>query len=82
MIKVEIQKPIWHDRSISINKATIDRAYKDREMILVKINANPYKDNNYIIDPAKILAIGKSWFIKGVELLNFSITEMEVQKNV
>ena len=78
MIPVTIRKPVWKDRTISIRKDLIILAQKNQEAIQVKIEAKPYTDFTYSIDPSKVLSIGRKWVVKGTELINFPIKEMEI----
>ena len=76
MLQVTIRQPVWHDQSISVRKSLINLAVKRGEALQVKIEAKPYNEATYWIDPSKALSIGKSWFVKGLELINFKISEM------
>lgn len=77
-MKVEIREPIWKDRSISIRKDKVVSAYAKREMIEVRILHTSYAGLVYEIKPAKIIANGKKWVVRGnVELLNFPIEWMK-----
>lgn len=78
MIPITIHKPVWHNRTISIRKDLIELAQRKNEAIQVKIEAKPYINFTYIIDPSKALSIGKSWIIKGMELINFPIKELTI----
>jgi len=78
MLSVTIHSPIWHDRSISVRKSLINLAVKKGVALQIKIEAKPY-NATYWIDPCKALSVGKSWFVKGTELINFPIFEMEME---
>ena len=80
MINVKIRNPIWYNRSISISSDKVHRAWKSQQALFVEIGAKPYNEAKYTIDPAKVMAIGKKWNIKGRELLNFPISEMEIRR--
>ena len=80
MILVTIRKPVYFNRTISIRKDLIILAQKKNEAIQVKIEAKPYTDFTYSIDPSKALSIGKPWFVKGTELINFPIKELEIER--
>lgn len=78
MILVTIKSPVWFNRTVSIRKDLIELAQKEQQMLEVKIEAKPFDNLIYHIDPSKILSIGKPWFVKGKELVNFPISEMEI----
>ena len=80
MICITIRKPVYFNRTISIRKDLILLAQKKNEALQVKIEAKPYTDFTYMIDPVKVLSVGKIWVIKNVELINFPIKEMEIEK--
>mgnify|MGYP001576912182 CR=1 FL=1 len=78
MLSITIHRPVWKDRSVSVRKDLINLAVKRGEALQVKIEARPYDQATYWIDPHKALSIGKSWFVRGTELVNFPISEMEI----
>jgi hypothetical protein len=78
MTQVTIRKPVWKDRSISIRKELVEMCLKNLEGLVIKIETNPYKEYTYTIDPAKVVAVGKTWIVKGTELINFPISEMQI----
>ncbi len=75
-IKVHIRKPVWKDRSISINKSLVSTALYQNRNLEITIGANPYNKFKYIISPRTILDDGKIWKIKGCTLFNFPIKIM------
>ena len=78
MTTITIHTPVYYNRSISVRRELIDRACRNFEALHIKIEAKPYNEFEYAIDPFKALAIGKEWWVKGTELVNFPIKEMVV----
>lgn len=78
MVEVNIRKPVFYNRTISIRRDLIERACRNFEMLHIRIEAKPYNEFEYVIDPFRALAVGREWWVKGVKLINFPIAEMAV----